>query len=654
MKDYYAAALKAGQKQYKESIAAQKSPYLPVLDEMLPVDKLSGGVDIGLVQIPVKWIVGTKTAGRTTSFASNFMPIAEENSEFASKWKRLCESHLQEGIRDPVKAYEYMNRYYIEEGNKRVSVLKFFEAVTIPGQVIRIMPDRDGSEAVELYYEFVDFYNITKINFIEFSQKGSYKEFLRLLGREDKNSWNDEVVRSIRTDFFYFSRAFRDLGGEKTKVNAADAMLLYIRIYGYDSLRGKGEEQMHSMLSKAWKEIVLLQEENPIDVVEDPEQDSSQGIFSKIIPAIIPRPKHTVNALYLYGRKPENSSWVAGHEKGRLEAQKRLDGQMTSNYIVCEAADPENGTEDIAEAVMRGGIKAGVNVIFATAAEMMPACLKVAIDHPETAILNCSLNVSHKAVRAYYPRMYEAKFISGAIAGAMCTNNKIGYINNYPVFGNIAEINAFARGVQLSNAHAKVYLEWANDDSLHEKAVKLVNNGISLISVRNRSQNGENEKYMFGLQQVENGTVRELVAPVWNWGNYYEQILRSILDGSFQMQSAKAAKSLNYYWGMSSDVVGIQFSESLPRGIRYLGELIQKAIRMGVCRPFYDPKPDETGKMQWHNVKATISMEEIINMDWLESNVVGAIPNYDQLTDRAKKLVDVIGVGSARKKTDAD
>ena len=642
MKNYYDQALKAGQKQYKESIAKSEFPYLPVLDEMLPVDKQTGGISLGLVQIPTEWIVGTKSKGRTASFASNFMPIAEENSEFASKWKRLCEAHLEEGIRDPIKAYEYMNRYYVEEGNKRVSVLKFFGAVAIPGQVIRILPERDGSEEVELYYEYLEFYQITKVNFIEFTKPGSYKKFLQLLGREDRNGWDEDVIKRLRTIYYYFRKAFLEQGGGKLHVTSADAMLQYMEIYGYDSLRGKSETEIKNVLAKVWKEIALIQEGNPIDVIEDPDQDSSQSIFTKIIPSIIPWGKSGIRALFLYRRAPQFSNWVSGHENGRLEVQKRLAGKMESDYAIC-------GTDEEAEETMRQAIADGTNVIFVTAAEMIRACLKVAIDYPQVAILNCSLNVSHKYIRTYYPRMYEAKFISGAIAGTMCTNDKIGYLTDYPVFGNIADVNAFARGVQLSNTHAKVYLEWTSDDTLNGKAMELVNQGITLISVRNRSQNGDNEKDLFGLMQVEDGQVRELVAPVWNWGSYYEQILRSILDGSFQGQDAKTARSLNYYWGMSSDVVGIRFSDQLPRGTRYLGELIQKAIRMGVCRPFYDPQPDENGKLEWHNIKATMGIEDIIGMDWLESNIVGCIPAYDQLSDKTKALVDVIGVGPARK-----
>lgn len=642
MKNYYDQALKAGQKQYKESVAKSEYPYLPVLDEMLPVDKQTGGVSLGLVQIPTEWIVGTKTTGRTASFASNFMPIAEETSEFASKWKNLCEAHLQEGIHDPIKAYEYKNRYYVEEGNKRVSVLKFFDAVTILGQVTRILPERDDSEETQLYFEYLDFYHITKVNFLEFTKKGSYKQFLRLLGREDKEGWDDDAIKRLRTVYYYFRKAFLEQGGDKLSITPADAMLQYVEIYGYDSLRGKGETEIKNVLAKAWKEIALIQEGQPIDVIEDPDQENSPNILSKIIPAIIPRTKAGIQALFVYSRDPQFSNWVSGHEKGRQEVQKRLEGKMESDYAICK-------TELEAEETMRQAINNGTNVIFVTAAELLHACLKVAIDHPQTAILICSLNVSHKYIRSYYPRMYEAKFISGAIAGAMCTNDKIGYLTDYPVFGNIADVNAFARGVQLSNSHAKVYLEWTSDAILNGKAMELINQGITLISVRNRSQNAENERDLFGLMQVTDGQINELVTPVWNWGNYYEQILRSILDGSFQGQDDKTARSLNYYWGMSSDVVGIRFSDQLPRGTRYLGELIQKAIRMGVCRPFYDPQPDETGKLQWHNIKATIGIEEIMGMDWLESNIVGSIPTYDQLSEKTKALVDVIGVGPARK-----
>ena len=113
---------------------------MQALDDILKEKKIAATreISLGLVQIPIDQIVGTKTAGRSTAFSKSFYPLLEPGSEFAYKWCSLCGSHMKEGIRDPIKAYEFMNKFYVEEGNKRVSVLKYFGAVSIPGTVTRI------------------------------------------------------------------------------------------------------------------------------------------------------------------------------------------------------------------------------------------------------------------------------------------------------------------------------------------------------------------------------------------------------------------------------------------------------------------------------------------------------------------------------------
>ena len=82
--------------------------------------------------------------------------------------------------------------------------------------------------------------------------------------------------------------------------------------------------------------------------------------------------------------------------------------------------------------------------------------------HPQVKILNCSLNASHKYIRTYYARMYEAKFLTGVLAGALADENKIGYVAQYPVYGTISNINSFALGAKLVNPRAKIYLEWSS------------------------------------------------------------------------------------------------------------------------------------------------------------------------------------------------
>ena len=123
----YQKALRMGQRDYREKMIAGQSPFLPVLDDILQNAPVENQLPLGQVDIPLNLMVGTKTAGRTAAFASNFMPLLEQGTEFAAKWISLCISHVDEGIRDPVRCYEYMGRFYVQEGNKRVSVLKYFD-----------------------------------------------------------------------------------------------------------------------------------------------------------------------------------------------------------------------------------------------------------------------------------------------------------------------------------------------------------------------------------------------------------------------------------------------------------------------------------------------------------------------------------------------
>ena len=157
--ELYEKARKLGNKAYKASVSEGRYPFLPVLDDIINREDIASEVNLGLVDIPLDRVVGTSTSGRTQAFASNFMPLMDSKSEFGAKWSSLCDAHLDEGIRDAIKVYEYLNYYYVVEGNKRVSVLKYFEADSIPAFVTRKVPKLTDDPEIRAYYEYMDFYN---------------------------------------------------------------------------------------------------------------------------------------------------------------------------------------------------------------------------------------------------------------------------------------------------------------------------------------------------------------------------------------------------------------------------------------------------------------------------------------------------------------
>ena len=468
---YYSDALKLGQKALR---AAQKgqSPYLPVLDELVPPERSAAGTDLGVVQVPAELIIGTKSRGRTEAFASNYMPLLPETSEFASKWYALCRAHLAEGIREPVKLYEYLNRYYVAEGNKRVSVLKFFDAPTIPAHVIRVLPERTGDPEIERYYEFVAFHRLSGVGFLELSKSGGYAVLQRLLGKAPNEVWTEEERRRFTAAYYRFRKAYTSSGGDKIRSTVGDALLAFLKVYGYPPLLTPDEGAIKRDLSKMWEDVALQQENPTIEVKTAPATEKKQTLLTRVLPT----GQNVKKVAFLYDKTPTTSGWTMAHEQGRRHVQRVFEGQL-------ETLAYENIMEgDGPEAAMERAAADGCGLLFATSPRMLPACLRVAVAHPEAVVMNCTLNQRHRYVRSYYGRMYEAKFIIGAIAATLSGTDALGYVADYPLFGQIAGINAFALGAQMVRPHAQVHLSWSSAQGSAQAETALIERGIELIS----------------------------------------------------------------------------------------------------------------------------------------------------------------------------
>lgn len=265
--EYYQKASKQGRKSHRESVHQGKYPYLQALDDILENTTVAGQVELGVIDIPMEKIVGTKTSGRTNSFSSDFMPLLDESSEFAIKWRKLCAAHLgDEGIRDPIFCYEYLDRFYVQEGNKRVSVLKSFEAPCIPGYVIRILPNRMPTREIECYYEFVRYYPLTKLYQLMFTQPGSFPKLQAALGYEADHAWTDEECRYFTSGFYGFQNCFQKMGGEKLEVTSADALLVWLRVYSFADIRRMSASELLKSLQSVWKDVQALSSAETITV----------------------------------------------------------------------------------------------------------------------------------------------------------------------------------------------------------------------------------------------------------------------------------------------------------------------------------------------------------------------------------------------------
>ena len=640
---YYKEALKLGQKEVRSRTAKEKNPYLPVLDEIVPPEKALTGIHLGVVQIPVWFIVGTKTGGRVSAFAANFMPVLDEGTEFADKWEALYRSHISEGIRDPIKVFEYLNRYYVQEGNKRVSVLKFCGAYSVTAEVIRVLPERTNDEKIQLYYEFLEFNRYSKINFIEFTKRGSYQKLMRMMGKSYGEWWTIEEQRRFSSAYYFFEKAYKENGGDKLKITIGDAMLNYIKIYGYPELQNAGDAEISMNLKKMWEDIALIEENETIELKATPpeEKELKPSVLSMILPIAKPS---KLKAAFVYDVPPDKSGWVSDHERGRQYAQTVLGDQAaTSVYIV----EDEHKQYELLEKAVADGNK----ILFTTSPRMLQASLRAAISYPDIVVMNCSLNISHRYLRTYYTRMYEVKFILGVLAGSLTQSGRLGYVCDYPIYGQIAGINAFALGAQMANPRTKVYLEWSSVKGAGEAALALSRRHIHLISSQDTARFTEDTRQSFGLSHISHDKTDLLAVPVWKWGVYYEKIIRGVLDKTIKSEYVNTARALNYYWGMSAGVVDIEYAPALPPSSRRYADFFRSSLISGAGKPFLTPFVTQNGDVIGSR-QHELSLEQIIRMDYLAENVIGSIPSYDELNPVGKKTVDMVGVSAAKPRTD--
>ena len=628
----YDLALKAGQKEAKELTAAGKNPNPVVLDEILPEGTPDTAQEVGLLEIPSHRIVGVKSAGRITAFTASFNPLLDRNSEFAFKWIALCDAHLGDtGIRDPIECYEYLGNFYVQEGNKRVSVLRHFDAPRIPGNVRRIVPPMSEKPRIKAYYEFLEFYKGARLYEVQFRRPGDYAKLLTALGKQLGEPWSEEERRTFRAYFQYFRDAFakQDLRGRD--VLPEEALLLWLELYPYADLGRLSTGELRKSLSELWKDVVSATSDS-VKVETKAEEPPAAGLFTWIT-----SPDH-LKVAFVHQLSPGTSPWVMGHEEGRKHLEAVMGDKVTARSYF-DANTPEAARQKIEEAVSDGA-----QVVFTTAPPLIRATLKAAVEHPKIAFFNCSVDKPYTSVKTYYGRIYEAKYISGAIAGAMALGDRIGYIASYPNYGVPASINAFALGAQLTNPRAQVELRWSCVAGTPQ--ADFLADGIRVVS--NRDAPTQSKMYLdfcsYGTYLMDGrGDLVSLGSPVWLWGKFYEYVIRGILSGGWKNE--KGAAALNYWLGMDSGVIDISLSDKLPEGVRQLAWLLRRGLIEGTLDPFARRIVSQDGSLRSDGTHR-FTPEELLKMDWLCDNVLGSIPAFDEILPVSQPLVRELGLYS--------
>ena len=338
-------------------------------------------------------------------------------------------------------------------------------------------------------------------------------------------------------------------------------------------------------------------------------------------------------------RTPETSTWTSQHEFGRTQLDQVFAGKVET--VAYHGAEPGKNADELVEKA----IQDGANMVFTTSPKLVGASLRAALRHPDVRILNCSVDMPYASIRTYYSRVYEAKFITGAIAAAVAREDRVGYVAANPVYGIPAAVNAYAQGLKTVRPDAKVVLRWAClCDAAHPQDFSDRKDIEVFYSQDFREPEGTYRDY--GLcRRLPDGVLQPLGLPEWRWDVFFTEIVRSVFAGTWD--SAPGGRAINYWWGLKSGAERVEYPTRLNDGTMQLLKMAERQLCDGEIQVF----PTESysqGHALHHAASGIYTPKELMEMDWLEECVEGELPSYDELDAKTRSLLNINGLDNVK------
>lgn len=256
----------------------------------------------------------------------------------------------------------------------------------------------------------------------------------------------------------------------------------------------------------------------------------------------------------------EGSGYTYTHDLGIQGMQQNLG--LSDEQIVRKINVADSDADATREAI-KECIDEGCNIIFTTSWGYMETTAEMAEEYPDIYFSHGTGYLSNgKNFNNYFGRIYQARYLSGIVAGMNTTTDKIGYVaamgsDNSEVTGGI---DAFALGIYSVNPDAQVYVKvtdsWYDPDAEKAAAEQLLDMGCDVITQHcdtSYPQTLAQERGVYGIgynsdmsKEAPNAC---MCSVIWNWSAYYTSAVQSIIDGTWD--------GSNYYGGMNENLVGI-------------------------------------------------------------------------------------------------
>jgi len=325
---------------------------------------------------------------------------------------------------------------------------------------------------------------------------------------------------------------------------------------------------------------------------------------------------------FVYVSPIGEAGWTYQHDQGRIAMEKSLGAQVKTTVVDSVAEGPD------AERVMRDLASQGNALIFATSFGYLEPALRVAADFPNVKFEHAGGYKGAPNLNTYNARYYEGRYLAGLVSGKSSKTGVAGYVAGFPLPEVIQGINAFTIGMREANPKAQVKVLWLNTwfDPAKEReaALTLINQGADVLTNHSASsavaQTAQEKGVMLlGYQSDMRrfAPTAQLTSVVHQWGRYYTQIAKSVLNGTWRAQPV--------WGGLKEGFIALApLSPGVGKDTAALVEARRRAIVAGSFRPFSGRLVDNEGKV--HLTQGKLDDQAISTMNWFVEGVAGSLP----------------------------
>lgn len=318
-----------------------------------------------------------------------------------------------------------------------------------------------------------------------------------------------------------------------------------------------------------------------------------------------------------------DAGWTYQHDLGRLAMEAKLGDKVETKIIDSVPEGPE------AERVIRDLAQSGHDLIFTTSFGYMNPTLKVAKMFPKIKFEHSTGYKTAKNVGTYMCRFYEARYLTGVVAGKMTKTNTLGYVAAFPIPEVIRGINAFTLGAKSVNPDIEVKVIWVNSwfdpGKEREASEALITQGADVLTHHTDSTAPTltaEEKGVYSVayhsDMSKYGAKAHLTAATHVYGDFYTKTAEAVLNGTWESDMV--------WSGLKEGSIELApLNPAVPADVVAMVEKIKKGIIDGSFHPFQGPFNNQAGK-EVVGKGAALTDDDLLGMNYYVEGVLGNIP----------------------------